>query len=420
MTWSPPVPWTPGSQAQVPQSQVPQAQFPQSQFPQSPVGQSPAPPPPAYGWVPLYDWDHYQGWVPRFVWHPDHGWVHGYIWAPLPPGWGQPSPGPPRRGKAPHAERTPYLKLLRTPTYRWWKSLLGVLLAVTTWLVASVVLVLVVVIWLTIRGGAQGFLDDLSADPLGSPTTLLVVNLNLALLIPSVWVALLAVHQERPGWVSSVVRRLRWRLLLTFGGVAAVLLAIGLLLGYLLVDPVAGSAAEPNAPGFVTAMLAVVLLTTPLQAAGEEYFVRGYLSQVIAGWIPARAAGAVVAGLITGFVFALAHGAQDVPTFLSRLAFGLTASLVVWLTGGLEASIAYHVMNNVLLFLLTLIVGPSLELDVSGVAVLVVDLTVMAAFVAFVWWWSRRRTVQRLTEVPPDPTGAGEPETRLSVSSALG
>jgi len=366
---------------------------------------SSAPPQPVYGWVPLYGWDARWGWVPHYVWHPQYGWVHGFIWAPLPPGWGQPDvqAGPQRHGKAPHAEPTPYLRLLRTPTYGWWKSLLGLLLAVAAWLVASVVMVVVVAVTVGLGSGSGEFVNDLATDPLGSPLSLLIVNLNLALLIPSVWVALLAVHQERLGWVSSVVRRLRWHLLFVFGSIATGLLAVGLLLGYLLVDPVSGSGGESYDTGFIVGMLVVVLLTTPLQAAGEEYLFRGYLSQVIAGWIPARTAGAIVAGLLTGFLFALAHGSQDVPTFASRLAFGLSASLVVWLTGGLEAAIAYHTMNNVLLFLLSLVVGPSLEVEISSAAVLIVDLFVMAAFVTFVWWWSHRRSVQRVTGAPPDP-----------------
>ena len=380
----------------------------------------PVPMPAIYGWVPQYYWDPRWGWVPQYVWHPQYGWVHGFIWAPLPPGWGgetAAAPGPERHRKAPHREPATYLHLLRTPTYGWWKSLLGLLLAVTTWLIASVVLIVVAV--LVMGGDSETLLDDIATDPLRSPTSLLLVNLNLALLIPSVWVALLAVHQERLGWVSSVVRRLRWQLLLVFGSAATGLLAIGLVLGYLIVDPVVGSGEDSYDSGFIIGMLAVVLLTTPLQAAGEEYFFRGYLSQVIAGWIPPRAAGAIVAGLLTGVLFALAHGSQDVPTFLSRLAFGLTASLVAWLNGGLEASIAYHVMNNVLLFLLALVVGPSLEVEISGALVLTVDVLVMLAYVTFVWCWLRRRPVQRLTGGPaPAPVTALE--RSLSAPSRLG
>ena len=377
-----------------------------------------APPMPAYGWVPQYRWDPHWGWQPQWVWHPQQGWVHGFIWAPLPVGWTPPwgTPEPPRArryDKVPHQGPTPYLQLLRTRAYGWWKPLLGLLLAGAVWLLASVVLVVVAVL---IAGGgsiSQTLIDDIAANPFGSPAALLTLNLNLALLIPSVWVAVLVVHQERLGWVSSVVRRLRWRLLLTFGAVAAGLLAIGLLVGYLLVAPGGSGSGQSYDGRFVASMLAVVLLTTPLQAAGEEYFFRGYLSQVIAGWIPGRRVGAIVAGLASGLLFALAHGQQDLPTFLSRLAFGLTASLVVYRTGGLEASIAYHTMNNVLLFVLLLAADPSLEVEVSSGAVLLTDLAVMAGFVGFVWWWSRRRSIQRTTA----PTG---PVAQLGPSAPSG
>ena len=94
------------------------------------------------------------------------------------------------------------------------------------------------------------------------------------------------------------------------------------------------------------------LLTTPLQSAAEEYLFRGYLSQAIAGWIRRPAVGAVVAAVVTAALFSLAHAPGDLPTFLDRFAFGLAASAVVWLTGGLEAAIVLHAVNNVLVFVL--------------------------------------------------------------------
>ena len=99
-------------------------------------------------------------------------------------------------------------------------------------------------------------------------------------------------------------------------------------------------------------LLLVVVLTTPLQSAAEEYVFRGYLSQAIAGWIRAPRAAAVLAALITATLFSLAHVPPDFLTFFDRFAFGLAASAVVWLTGGLEGAIVLHAVNNVLVFLL--------------------------------------------------------------------
>ena len=60
-----------------------------------------------------------------------------------------------------------------------------------------------------------------------------------------------------------------------------------------LLIAVAATGVEVTGPGpSFPWMLLVVLTTTPLQAAAEEYVFRGYLSQAIAGWIgrprPAR------------------------------------------------------------------------------------------------------------------------------------
>ena len=55
---------------------------------------------------------------------------------------------------------------------------------------------------------------------------------------------------------------------------------------------------------------------------------------------------------MTAALFSAAHVPPDVPTFLDRFAFGLAASAVVWLTGGLEAAIVLHAVNNVLVFVL--------------------------------------------------------------------
>ena len=63
----------------------------------------------------------------------------------------------------------------------------------------------------------------------------------------------------------------------------------------------------------------------------------------------------VVAVLLSSLLFALAHGiGQDLPIFVDRFAFGLVAGVLVILTGGLEAGIAMHVLNNFLAFGLAL------------------------------------------------------------------
>ena len=51
--------------------------------------------------------------------------------------------------------------------------------------------------------------------------------------------------------------------------------------------------------------------------------------------------------MVSALIFALMHGVQNPALFLNRLGFGLLAGVLVWRTGGLEAGIGAHVVNNI-------------------------------------------------------------------------
>jgi hypothetical protein len=105
-----------------------------------------------------------------------------------------------------------------------------------------------------------------------------------------------------------------------------------------------GTRTPPHPP--LVACLLLIAITSPLQAAAEEYLFRGYLLQAF-GSLAATAWFGVIASAL---LFALFHGSQNLPLFLDRFAFGLLAAVLVWRTGGLEAGIAAHVANNVLAY----------------------------------------------------------------------
>ena len=76
--------------------------------------------------------------------------------------------------------------------------------------------------------------------------------------------------------------------------------------------------------GFVGFLIAI-LLTSPLQAAAEEVFFRGYLLQALGSLASSKWVGIVG----SAFVFALFHGTQNAWLFGSRFAFGVLAALLV-------------------------------------------------------------------------------------------
>lgn len=180
-----------------------------------------------------------------------------------------------------------------------------------------------------------------SALAFNEPVGVFATHLGLALLILIAVALVLVVHHFQPGWLASVQPGFRWRY-----GLAAVLVAFAVLGGLWALSRL-GQPWEFAATGNLAWFLAAIVLTSPLQAAAEEVFFRGYLMQAFGTVLP----GVRWFGLVTSaLVFALLHGTQDLPLFLHRFAFGIIAGLLVILTGGLEAAIAAHVVNNLVAF----------------------------------------------------------------------
>lgn len=194
-------------------------------------------------------------------------------------------------------------------------------------------------------------------DPL-TPPGLALVCLSLAAAVPVTIVVTRLAHDVSGRWLVSVAGRVRWRWLLLCAGLALVALVVSVTLSLLL--PESGGTPvdlqRNEVTGRTVAFAVLVLLLIPLQSAGEEYAFRGYLMQSLGGVVRGRAAPAVAVA-VPALLFAVAHGAQDLPVFLDRFAFGLVAGVLALLTGGLEAAVAMHVLNNWSFFGLVLAAG---------------------------------------------------------------
>ncbi|QXG76949.1 CPBP family intramembrane metalloprotease [Modestobacter sp. L9-4] len=307
-------------------------------------------------------------------------------------------------GAPPHAVRRPYELLMRARDWAWWRPVLGLLLFAVLYGVASIVVVVVSLV--------TGLVPDLALLELTDPGVLLVTNLSLIVAIPIVWLCWYVTHGMRIGWSSSVLGRLRWRLVVPWTWRALATLGVAVVLGLLVGIAATGVEVTGFADSFGWLVL-VVLFTTPLQAAAEEYVFRGYLSQAVAGWVGRPRAGALVAAVVTAALFSAAHVPPDLTTFLYRFLFGLAFSAVVWLTGGLEASIVLHAVNNIVIFLMAGALGEgAAAADPGGlVGLLITSLGVigMGGYVAWVALARRRLRVELLSdalELPPGPAPA--------------
>lgn len=237
-----------------------------------------------------------------------------------------------------------YTGILRTATYTPLLAFMGIIVGIGSFysITPLVARLLGGAYWLAI--GRPGTFAETYASLLRyeHPFGMVAAQLGLATLIPISVAILRLLHQVRPGYVFSVAGRLRWRPLWVFLGVALVTLNAVLWVNNALLGRTYTWAPQAGLAWFLVA----IVLTSPLQAAAEEVFFRGYLLLALGSQVPGKWFGI----LASAFVFALFHGTQNPWLFGSRFAFGVLAAVLVVYIGGLEAGIAAHVVNNVCAF----------------------------------------------------------------------
>ena len=291
----------------------------------------------------------------------------------------------------------------------WWTPLVTGLLGLAIYMAISIAFGVVAVL-LSIFGGMTAFdpLLGMGGDLLDvtNPLLLLVVLGSIALMWPSFSIASLVVNGPRVGLLSSVAGRLRWGWLgKTFLlAVAAIVIVSGLAMLLPAEGAVGGDVVAPeDNPAFLASLL-VILLIVPFQAAAEEYVFRGYLGQMVGRWLrhPAWAI------LLPVPLFTFGH-LYDAIGLISVSVFAVGAGWVTWRTGGLEAAISLHIVNNLVAFGQSLFGFSDANATETDVWSLVSSVVMIGAYVAAVEVLFRRGDRRRTLRIVPAPAPAPAP-----------
>jgi membrane protease YdiL (CAAX protease family) len=243
----------------------------------------------------------------------------------------------------------PFHQLARNDVYRWWRPVVALLFVVVFGVAAMLALTLGMLIvvraltghWLEFAGsGEEIFTNDLA--------NLFALLASVAILLPVVLIATLVIDRRSIGSLSSVRGHLRWRWL-----ALCLVPAIGYMLasiGMSFVLEFAMPSRDQDLGGWIGwadfwPALLVIVLIVPIQAAAEEYAFRGWLLQAIGSWTARIGSSAWPAILISAIPFVVGHGYTDWGPVDIGL-FAVATGWVVVQTGGLEAAIALHIVNN--------------------------------------------------------------------------
>lgn len=333
----------------------------------------------------------------------------------VPPGSWQSVPSYPGMIAPPPVEDpTPYHRLFRTsPRYAWWRPLVAVALFVVFYLVLSVV---VAVAWF-IAALASGDADfAMMTDPTAllahlsdtsNPLSLAYLLASVAIMLPCVPLAMLCAGLRPVGLRHSVAFRIRWRWMLWCAIPALVITVVNSALSFL---PLAFG--EPLVPVPVPAAtfavsVVVILLLVPLQSAAEEYVFRGLMLQTLGAWL--RPVWPAI--VLSTVIFTIGHTQYEIWGMLSVAVMGAGFAVVTWRTGGLEAAIALHVVNNVISFLLLTsgVLGTTvMSSEGSGPLAPLVQAVFTAAYLLWVEFAARRQGIERTRPL----SWSGDPTAR--------
>ncbi|WP_404381059.1 CPBP family intramembrane metalloprotease [Knoellia locipacati] len=284
------------------------------------------------------------------------------------------------------AEREPrsYVHQMRGPRFRWWRPLVALAVATVVWLMVAAAVSIPAL-----------FLVESEEEMLNpvNPWASVTLNLLLAGLVPATLVGVWVGFRRSPWRVLSVAGRLRW------GWLGWCLLVVTpLWAAYLVVTWFVFDQEMLERPEHWVALLVITLLTTPLQAAGEEIAFRGGLVQGVGAWFRSPVVALVVTTVLSTVLFAAAHGSADPWIVIELGSLAVAGCWLAWRTGGLEPVIVLHVVNNVLIMVTGILLGGLEESYVDGAsegspvsAAMNVGATVVVT--AVLLWLARRRGV---------------------------
>lgn len=272
---------------------------------------------------------------------------------------------------------------------RWWKPLVIIPVLLIAMFVLQLVVTFAVLLLEVVAFGRD------AADMSISPLMMVAVNLSLAVMGPLA--VFLTAFVGRVPWRSLLAspRRMSLRRWGVYLGAFSLLVLAALGLSALLAPEAAGLKSFAIT-GTTVGLVLVALLTTPLQAAGEELMFRGALVPALASWVRAAKPALVVGMIGSSIIFGLVHMSVD-PWLLSYYtAFGLCMAAMAVISRGLEAPIAFHVANNVIMMVAGALFadGQGIEIDRSvgmGGPFMLLFIAVDLVAVAIVWLYERRQ-----------------------------
>ncbi len=223
-------------------------------------------------------------------------------------------------------------------SYRWFKPILVALIFFVLYIGAGVVIVTAGAVS---QGGIENIMDITGGYDNMDVASIsgIVLNLgSLAIAIPILALAARIVGDRPFSSYSSARGGWDWGIFGRMMLLAAVICGVPNLV-WVLLDH------EPLDNHFTIFTFLLLTVMGPLQCIAEEYLFRGLLMQTFGGWFRLP----VIAVILQALIFMSQHP-YNLTGKVTIFATGCMMGLMAWITRGIEASSAIHIVNNMVAF----------------------------------------------------------------------
>ena len=294
------------------------------------------------------------------------------------------------------------------PDQRWFKPILVALLAAVFYLIAVIGLFVAFLVWALFALGADGAFHAWSDQliDMNTVTGVLFGLVSVILMWPAVELATLCIYRR---WFSSMISLRGGMRLRRLGRYLLVGAAVWVVCALVMVTFSDGAMGDLTSGvvwnSHVLAMLVAIILLVPFQATAEEIVFRGLAMNIIGSWLrhPAWAVLIPVPAFVVGHVY-------DLPGLIDVGIFAVIVGTLTIITGGLEAGIAFHIVNNVFAFGLGVLAGADLNATSAPTIEVVMSIVAPIVFAVIVVFDERRRggTTPRLPKGFEAPLSADD------------
>ena len=267
--------------------------------------------------------------------------------------------------------------------YKWFKPLLVILLTAVFFavLLGFVVLAAILAGQMTgvspaaILSGNSGGYDNIDMySPVGA-----IMNIgSVAVSLLAFFLATLVVRYRSFGTYQSVTGKWRMRHFLIYFAIGLIIVALPLIILSFIEGEVTGQI------HFTVAGFIICVVLGFFQCCAEEHIFRGLLMQTFGGWTRIT----IVAIILQAVPFALIHP-YNLTGKISVLLSGILMGVMVYFTGGLEASCAYHILNNVTLYIISGFGVQTVATDLK-ITNLLTDILIQGVFIAVTAFLARK------------------------------